>query len=69
MLSCDCIESAKFIHGTLSLAKRVYYNTAEWYKPESVKKMERMKFFKTLKLKKKDSSTLARRLDRVLIDK
>ena len=26
MLSCDCIESAKFIHGTLSLAKLVYYS-------------------------------------------
>ena len=25
MLSCDHIESAKFIHGTLSLAKLVYY--------------------------------------------
>ena len=26
MLSCDCIESAKFIHGTSSLTKLVYYN-------------------------------------------
>ena len=26
MLSCDRIESVKFIHGTLSLAKLVYYN-------------------------------------------
>ena len=25
MLSCDRIESAKFIHGTLSVAKLVYY--------------------------------------------
>ena len=25
MLSCDCIESAKFIPGTLSVAKLVYY--------------------------------------------
>ena len=26
MLSCDRIESGKFIHGILSLAKLVYYN-------------------------------------------
>ena len=26
MLSCDRIESAKFIHDTLSLYKLVYYN-------------------------------------------
>ena len=25
MLFCDRIESTKFIHGTLSLAKQVYY--------------------------------------------
>ena len=30
MLSCDRIESAKFIHGTLSLAKQVYYNYRKW---------------------------------------
>ena len=29
MLSCDRIESAQFIHDTLSLAKLVYYNIAE----------------------------------------
>ena len=28
MLSRDCIESAKFIYGTLSLAKLVYYKTS-----------------------------------------
>ena len=31
MLSCDRIESAKFIHGTLSLAKRVYYKYIQLY--------------------------------------
>ena len=28
MLSCNCIESAKFIHGTLLPAKSLYYNTS-----------------------------------------
>ena len=31
MLSCDRIEPAKFIHGTLSLAKQVYYIQSEQY--------------------------------------
>ena len=29
MLSCDCIESAKFIHGTLSIAKLAYYRAKD----------------------------------------
>ena len=29
MLSCDSIESAKFTHSTLSLAKPVYYTLQE----------------------------------------
>ena len=32
MLSCNRIESAKFIHVTLSLAKLVYYNMNQpWF--------------------------------------
>ena len=32
MLSCDCIESAKFVIGTLLLAKLIYYRETWWCK-------------------------------------
>ena len=46
MLSCDHIEPAKFIHGTLSLAKIIYYST--WTTWNLSRRMKHTKFSEIL---------------------
>ena len=52
MLSCDCIESAKFIHGTQLLAKLVYYTEG------FISKDDIDRLFESRKKEEEDSSAL-----------